>query len=517
MTGEACDDLWRVAEALAWHWHSGGANDETATRRAVQQTGLATDERLVDKLLYDLRTPLGLIVRVDGRYAFAHQTMREYMVARRLRAAWKQDARRTRAFLRLRLHLPEWREPLALLVGGLPDDEAQQLLTWIMRARSPCERWLKRDLLLAAELVAESGKSAPEGMYPALRRALDQPFVRELTAKALGVLGDQQAVPSLIVILLGDTDVRTLVAVTKALGRTVDVHSAIDARAAAAAAEALGLIGDAQAVPFLINALYDGEEQVRKAAARALGRIGDATSVPDLIEALRDKDWQVRVAAWEALRQIRHPQAVQQLIDALRNNHGRVRAAALEALGQFDDLRAIPPLTSVLCEENFLIYTIAQVLRQRRWSDPAEHYRMRRAAARSLTSLLPRLRSAPPSRDLQRALPSIHWFALLFKHPDLLRAALLVEETWEAQRDPWRDPLEPPPVWHGGRRMQRISAATLEELALIVVALRDVVLAALAQVLAGLAAHPALLLAALVALALVGGLIGWLAERVRGR
>ncbi|MDW8234099.1 MAG: NACHT domain-containing protein [Roseiflexaceae bacterium] len=129
LTGEARGDLWRVAEALAWHWHSGGANDEAATWRAVQQTGLATDECLVDKLLYDLRTPLGLIVPVDGRYAFAHQTMRRCAsVARRLRAAWKQDERRTRAFLRPRLHLPEWREPLALLVGGLPDDEAQRLL-----------------------------------------------------------------------------------------------------------------------------------------------------------------------------------------------------------------------------------------------------------------------------------------------------------------------------------------------------------------------------------------------------
>ncbi|MCS7003220.1 MAG: DUF2298 domain-containing protein, partial [Dehalococcoidia bacterium] len=56
----------------------------------------------------------------------------------------------------------------------------------------------------------------------------------------------------------------------------------------------------------------------------------------------------------------------------------------------------------------------------------------------------------------------------------LLRAALLVDETWKVQRDPWRDPLEPPPVWHGWRWVQRIGAAALAALALTVGLLRAI-------------------------------------------
>ncbi|MCS7289027.1 MAG: HEAT repeat domain-containing protein, partial [Roseiflexus sp.] len=212
-------------------------------------------------------------------------------------------------------------------------------------------------------------------------------------------------------------------------------------------------------------ALRDAAAGVRQAAAAALGAIGDAQAVPALSAALHDRDEDVRRAAVKALGRIGDPQAAPALIAALRNRDEDVR----------------------------------------------------RVAAEALTSLLPRLRSAPPARHLQRRLPAIRRASLRLKHPDLLRAALLVDETWKVQRDPWRDPLEPPPVWHGWRWVQRIGAAALAALALIVVALLGVAQEALAQVLAGLAAHPALLLAALVALALAGGLIGWLAERLRGR
>ncbi|MCS7289077.1 MAG: HEAT repeat domain-containing protein, partial [Roseiflexus sp.] len=388
LTEKACAKLWCVAEALAWHWHSGGANDEAATWRAVQQTGLATDECLVDKLLYDLRTPLGLIVRVDGRYAFAHQTMREYMVARRLRAAWKQDERRTRAFLRPRLHLPEWREPLALLVGGLPDDEAQRLLTWIMRARSPCERWLKRDLLLAAELVAESGKPVPEGMYPALLRAFRRwSPIRTSVVEVLGQLGNAQAVPTLLAALRDDNKgvrqaakaalkqihdpqvVEALLAAPRdadifwmpeewALLQEIRNPQAVPALLAAlrdadadvrwAAVKALGAIGDAQAAPQLLTALRDDSKGVRYAAAEALGEIGDAQAVPALLVALRDDDKWVRYAAARALEEIGDAQAVPHLLVALRDAAAGVRQAAAAALGAIGDAQAVPALSAAL-------------------------------------------------------------------------------------------------------------------------------------------------------------------------
>jgi HEAT repeat protein len=77
-----------------------------------------------------------------------------------------------------------------------------------------------------------------------------------------------------------------------------------------AAAEALGAIGDPQAVPPLIQALGDWSENVRRAAAEALGKLGDRQAVPALIKALGDSDWVVRCNAAEALGKLGDPQAV---------------------------------------------------------------------------------------------------------------------------------------------------------------------------------------------------------------
>ena len=68
-----------------------------------------------------------------------------------------------------------------------------------------------------------------------------------------------------------------------------------------AACRALGAIGDGQAVPPLIQALRDWN--VREAACEALVKIG-APAVPHLIQALGDGDWSVRVAACRALGKI---------------------------------------------------------------------------------------------------------------------------------------------------------------------------------------------------------------------
>jgi HEAT repeat protein len=74
----------------------------------------------------------------------------------------------------------------------------------------------------------------------------------------------------------------------------------------AAAARALGEIGDERAVGPLIACLNNGRvpEVVRMAAAEALGAIGDATALRPLRTALLDHDAEVRDTAKLALDQI---------------------------------------------------------------------------------------------------------------------------------------------------------------------------------------------------------------------
>ena len=58
------------------------------------------------------------------------------------------------------------------------------------------------------------------------------------------------------------------------------------------------------AVQPLINALNDGDSDVRRNAAEALGNIKSDTAVQPLINALKDERLNVRGSAAEALRKI---------------------------------------------------------------------------------------------------------------------------------------------------------------------------------------------------------------------
>lgn len=65
------------------------------------------------------------------------------------------------------------------------------------------------------------------------------------------------------------------------------------------AARMLGDMGDAVAVPVLVDALADRDPKLRWQAAWSLGRIGDEAAIEPLIDALDDRDADVRwFSAW---------------------------------------------------------------------------------------------------------------------------------------------------------------------------------------------------------------------------
>ena len=97
--------------------------------------------------------------------------------------------------------------------------------------------------------------------------------------------------------------------------------------------EALGKLGDPQAVPPLIKALGDDWDDVRRAAAEALVKIG-TPAVPALIQALGHRYSAVRRAAAEALGELGDPQAVPALTERLQDESGDVRKAAQAAIQQ---------------------------------------------------------------------------------------------------------------------------------------------------------------------------------------
>jgi HEAT repeat protein len=148
------------------------------------------------------------------------------------------------------------------------------------------------------------------------------------------------------------------------------------------AVRALGEIGDARAVEFLLTALK--EPGLRPLIAEALGRIGDRRAVPALVAVVEgtDRPEQTRVvagcgdqwteemaaqaAAARSLGQIRDTATIPTLVAALRNTVTRAEAAAaLVAFGQ----PAIPHLVAVLKNEQDgnILFHAKEALAQLGW------------------------------------------------------------------------------------------------------------------------------------------------------
>jgi len=121
-------------------------------------------------------------------------------VARRLRRAWAENRPGAWAFLRPRLHLPEWREPLLLLAGMLGPSDADDLIRRVENARSPYEGYLRRDLLLALRLWGEAAQAPPDQGEALMRKALtdENKRVRRAAAEALGEIQRPEALPHLL-------------------------------------------------------------------------------------------------------------------------------------------------------------------------------------------------------------------------------------------------------------------------------------------------------------------------------
>jgi HEAT repeats/PBS lyase HEAT-like repeat len=163
-----------------------------------------------------------------------------------------------------------------------------------------------------------------------------RPRDRQQAARALGALGDPQAV-GILLTGLKDPNVSVRMAVVEALGR----HGT-DERASKAVAAAF----------------RDPEPAVRAAVAEALGKIGDQQAVATLLAARDDDNQAVRTEATSALASLGSG-AVEPLIDTLRHPSSSVRASAAKMLGQLHDRRALKPLEAALGDPDRLVRVLA--------------------------------------------------------------------------------------------------------------------------------------------------------------
>lgn len=207
----------------------------------------------------------------------------------------------------------------------------------------------------AAQALAVDATAMAEilasGEAPVARRAA--------AAQALGILGDPQAVPALVSALSAD-DAALVARAAGALG-ALQASAAVPALrdvlmdpqvvAPAAAADALSAIGSPEAMDALLGAL-DSETMTpaRHNAMAALERLG-SPAVTDLQRLVANGSPAAQRNAIEALGWIGDPAAVDSLLAALRYGTGDVRAEAAWALGEIGDPKAIPALAAAAAED----------------------------------------------------------------------------------------------------------------------------------------------------------------------
>lgn len=182
-----------------------------------------------------------------------------------------------------------------------------------------------------------------DGLIKALSYQKDR-RVRWAAAEALGIIGDARAVEPLTTYVGMEAADKALVKIGGPavplliieLGRG---SNSIDA------SKVLIKIGS-PAVPPLIAALNEKNAEIRFHAAEVLGELRDSRAVGPLSAALNDEDESTWMAA-RALGKIGSP-AVESLIAALENSSAKVRKEAAEALGNLKDFRAVEPLIATL-------------------------------------------------------------------------------------------------------------------------------------------------------------------------
>ncbi len=344
-----------------------------------------------DQLMVFIRKHLGVIslYKENGQanIVFSHLTFQEYFIANHLSKAWKNSKSRKKAWqiIKSRMHNPNWKEIIELLVQLINDQERSRLIQKIRNAKSCFEDELFRDLFLAISLELECGKENDKEIYqivlshllnnitfqnywissdkgffttPILLQALNSPndYIRMISVEALGKIRDKTTIPALIE-KLKDPDKLVRRRTVEALGKIGDkstipillqaIHDS-DTEVCEGAIFALGLLGDKSSLPFLHEIVNDSSLILRKSICIALGKIGDTSSIPIIMDMLEKKDLELRLLSIAALGKIGDASAVNKLTQLLNSPTNIIRIFSAEALGLIADSSAIQFLVHAL-------------------------------------------------------------------------------------------------------------------------------------------------------------------------
>ncbi len=226
----------------------------------------------------------------------------------------------------------------------------------------------------AAALIALGKTGMPESLADLKTLMADEhKQVRESSFLAMGILGNKEAIPTLIAVMNDTPEAR----------KWVDQTNGIDTRTRAFAAMGIGLIGarendlsDTQAVSALIEMMKARENEKQRdlqiTPIVALGIMKATEAVPALIDFFEDKGNQAWARAYAAtsLAKIGNPAALPHLTKGLKDKQNAVVQSCAMALGVIakpedkdavDGLQKLVKSGADLGAKNFAIMSLAEI------------------------------------------------------------------------------------------------------------------------------------------------------------
>ncbi len=207
--------------------------------------------------------------------------------------------------------------------------------------------------IAAVETLGRIGGGEAVGILSSFIGESDHDLVRTALA-ALGRIPDADALPYILDALLSPDGVKRLDAIEALRDRgskesiealrTVAAQDG-NAHIMSAAVAALGSLSAPEAVAALIELTADASR--RESCIEALSRLGDAY-VEDVARGLNHQAPEVRSATAKALARMKHPAATAKMMQALGDEDASVRLSAVIALGHFGSRRVEPGLVEIL-------------------------------------------------------------------------------------------------------------------------------------------------------------------------
>ena len=240
----------------------------------------------------------------------------------------------------------KWDRPVIILSGLLPEHQVN--LVEIAR----------QNPFLALECIASGLNVSDRLIEPIMGRLIQiantkESDARVATARILGKINYDLALPILLEAMRdGQWDVRWAAMLSlreievATLPGLTEVLEELDHSTQESAHMAIRYLGES-ALPTLLELLQHQDRKTRRSAAWALGYIKDLAAVPALVQALYDEDNLVSTEAARALATIRDPAAIPWLLEILHHPNTRVRKAAAKALCDMGQI-AIPALLNAL-------------------------------------------------------------------------------------------------------------------------------------------------------------------------